>query len=146
VLRTISGTKQDKIRGSEDSIMRNFIICNLHQILLGLKSTIFWDITSCNPLRVIRRFGGTYRLHLQGRKISRARNQRERWFLAQIIFSTLKMEATCFSETSADTQRTTRRYIPEDGTLHNHRCENLTSYIIRISVRPAENSAGSLFP
>jgi hypothetical protein len=53
-------------------------------------------------------------------KISSARIQREsmwqaachllsRWFLA-------------------DTQRTTRRYIPEDGTLYNHRCENLKSY------------------
>jgi hypothetical protein len=29
------------------------------------------------------------------------------------------MVAVCSSETSADTQRTTRRYIPEDGTLHN---------------------------
>jgi hypothetical protein len=28
------------------------------------------------------------------------------------------MEAICSSETSVDTQRTTRRYIPEDGTLH----------------------------
>jgi hypothetical protein len=27
------------------------------------------------------------------------------------------MEAICSSETSVDTQRTTRRYIPEDGTL-----------------------------
>jgi hypothetical protein len=26
------------------------------------------------------------------------------------------------------TQRTIWRYIPEDGTLHNHRCENLKSY------------------
>jgi hypothetical protein len=60
-----------------------------------MKSTIFWDITPCSPLKVNRRFGGTYRLHLQGRKISRARNQREsrwqagvlsRWFLAQLIF------------------------------------------------------------
>jgi hypothetical protein len=25
-------------------------------------------------------------------------------------------------------QRTTRRYIPEVDTLHNHRCENLKSY------------------
>jgi hypothetical protein len=33
-----------------------------------LKSTIFWDITPCSPLSVNRRFGGTYRLHLQGRK------------------------------------------------------------------------------
>jgi hypothetical protein len=32
------------------------------------KSTIFWDITTCSPLSVSRRFGGTYRLHLQSRK------------------------------------------------------------------------------
>jgi hypothetical protein len=25
--------------------------------------------------------------------------------------------------------RTTRRYIPEDSTLHNHRCENLRSFL-----------------
>jgi hypothetical protein len=41
-----------------------------------------------------------------------------RWFLAHLIFSTLKMGATYSSEMSVDTQRTTRRYIPEDGTLH----------------------------
>jgi hypothetical protein len=35
-----------------------------------MKSTIFWDITLCNPLSVNRRFGVTYRLHLQGKKIS----------------------------------------------------------------------------
>jgi hypothetical protein len=39
-------------------------------------STMFRDITPCNPL-VIRRFGRTYCLLLQGRKISRARYQRE---------------------------------------------------------------------
>jgi hypothetical protein len=44
----------------------------------------------------------------------------------------LKMEAICFSETSVDSQRTTWRYIPEDGTLHNHCCENFDSYIYRI--------------
>jgi hypothetical protein len=32
-----------------------------------------------------------------------------------------------FFETSVDIQRTTLRYIPEDSTLHNHRCENLKS-------------------
>jgi hypothetical protein len=37
----------------------------------------------------------------------------------------LKMEVAGSSETSVDFQRTTRRYNPEDGTLHNHRCENL---------------------
>jgi hypothetical protein len=31
---------------------------------------------------------------------------------------TLKMELTCSSEMSVDTQRTTRRYIPEVDSLH----------------------------
>jgi hypothetical protein len=45
-----------------------------------MKSTVFWNITPCNPLSTNRRLGGTYRLHLQGQRISRARNQREsRW-------------------------------------------------------------------
>jgi hypothetical protein len=39
--------------------------------------------------------------------------------------STLKMEAICSSEMSVDFQRATRRYIPEDRNLHNHRRENL---------------------
>jgi hypothetical protein len=42
-----------------------------------MKSAIFWDITPCSPLKVSRRFGRTYRLHFQGQRISRARNQRE---------------------------------------------------------------------
>jgi hypothetical protein len=52
------------------------------------------------------------------------------WFLAELISSTLKMEAICSSETSVDTQRTTRPYIPEVDTLHNHHCENLKSFRI----------------
>jgi hypothetical protein len=39
------------------------------------------------------------------------------------------MEEICSSETSVKTQRTTRRVIPEDDALYNHRCENLKSYI-----------------
>jgi hypothetical protein len=39
-----------------------------------------------------------------------------RWF-AEHISSTLKMEAICSSETSVETQRTTRRHIPEDDIL-----------------------------
>jgi hypothetical protein len=45
-----------------------------------MKSSIFWDITSCSPLKVNRCFGESCSLHLQGRGMSRARNQREtRW-------------------------------------------------------------------
>jgi hypothetical protein len=52
-------------------------------------------------------------------EVNSARNNLlARWFLAELISSTLKMEAICSSETSVDTQRTTLRYIPEDGTLY----------------------------
>jgi hypothetical protein len=44
---------------------------------INLKSTVFWDITPCSPLRVNRRFGGTYRLHLQGRKNKFRKKSRE---------------------------------------------------------------------
>jgi hypothetical protein len=38
------------------------------------------------------------------------------------------MEAICSYENSVDSQRTARRSIPDDRTLHNHRCENVKSY------------------
>jgi hypothetical protein len=41
----------------------------------------------------------------------------------------LKMNATCSSETSVALQRTTRHHIPEGINLSNYRCENLISYI-----------------
>jgi hypothetical protein len=71
-----------------------------------MKSIIFWDVTPCSLLPP------AYLL-----------------VLAEIISSTLKMEAICSSETSVATQQTTRRHIPEDDTLHNHLCENLKSYV-----------------
>jgi hypothetical protein len=39
------------------------------------------------------------------------------------------MDATTSSETLVYI-KTTRRHIPQGGILHNHRCENLKSYII----------------
>jgi hypothetical protein len=51
-------------------------------------------------------------------------------------FLTLKMEAICSSEKSVHFQWTTRRYIPEDRTLHNHCCENLKSYIFLFIFSP----------
>jgi hypothetical protein len=37
------------------------------------KSSVFLDITTCSPMKVSWRFGGTHPLHLQGRRISQAR-------------------------------------------------------------------------
>jgi hypothetical protein len=67
------------------------------EVLTAVKSSILCDETASSPLRVSRWFGWTSRLHLQGRRISQARNQ--------------KTEATCSSETPVDFQQTTRRYI-----------------------------------
>jgi hypothetical protein len=39
--------------------------------------SIFWDTTQYSPLKVNRCFGGTCRLHPQGRRINQTRNQRE---------------------------------------------------------------------
>jgi hypothetical protein len=49
--------------------------------------------------------------------------------------STLKMAATCSSETSVDFKRTTRRYAPEDRALYNHCWENLKSYTSQMRSR-----------
>jgi hypothetical protein len=101
-----------------------------------MKSSIFSDITPRSPLKFNGRFGGTCHLQLQGRRIRQARNQHEALFATCFTlvsylayFSILTMEVTYSSETSVDFQRTTRLYIPEDVTLHNHRSKNLKSYI-----------------
>jgi hypothetical protein len=45
--------------------------------------------------------------------------------------STLKMEAILSSKISVDFLRSTMPYILEDRTLHNHRCENSKSYVVK---------------
>jgi hypothetical protein len=57
-----------------------------------------------------------------GSKVSQARNQSEPSCKQSFVSSTMKIEATCSSETPVEFQRTTRRYYQEDRTLHNHRC------------------------
>jgi hypothetical protein len=54
-----------------------------------MKSSIFWNIMLCSPLKVNQRFGGTYRLHLQGQRMSQARNQRESRWQAFMLVSSL---------------------------------------------------------
>jgi hypothetical protein len=58
-----------------------------------MKSTMFWDKTPCNPLNVNRRFGGKYRLHLQGKNSAEqetsvkadGKHLLSGWFLSQFL-------------------------------------------------------------
>jgi hypothetical protein len=89
-------------------LMWNFVCYTMYQdnidggveikvlIPVFMNSSISWDIIPCSSLKIDRRFGGTYRFQLQGRR------WRQNWR---------------FSETSVDCQRTTQRYIPEGRTI-----------------------------
>jgi hypothetical protein len=63
-----------------------------------MKMAAFWVAAPCGPAEVYQRF---------------------------IV---LMMEAARTSETLVNFYQTTRRYNPEDGRLHTHRCENLKSF------------------
>jgi hypothetical protein len=86
-----------------------------------MKFAIIYYIAPCNTYKSWR-FTGTYRLHVQGRKLTE-QETKARWFL------TLNMEVILSSNLSAHV-RTTRRYIPEDGKFHNYRSMNLKTYKI----------------
>jgi hypothetical protein len=100
-----------------------------------MKISTSWDIARFTKLHANRRFGGTCRLHLQGRRISQARNRREAghclllascWFLTCLL-RPLKIDVTYSSETSVEFKRTTRHYIPEDKTRYTTIIANFES-------------------
>jgi hypothetical protein len=80
---------------------------------------IFWDIAPCSRY-VYRRFGGTYHVHLQGRKSV----EKNTGLAKSDWFSFLKMEVILSSGTLV-LIRATRRYNPENGNIQNYCCKNL---------------------
>jgi hypothetical protein len=56
------------------------------------------DTTACSPLKVDRRFGSTRHLHLQGQRLSQARNQ-------YAAGSKQSSAEACYSETSVTFNR-----------------------------------------
>jgi hypothetical protein len=104
------------------------VLNRCYPVNLIWKSTVFWDITPRSQLKVNRRFGATFRLYLQGRRIGRALLAACFMMVSCLAYSlVLKMEAIYPSETSDDFQRTTWRYIPDDINFHNHHWKNLRS-------------------
>jgi hypothetical protein len=48
-----------------------------------MKNIVFWDVALCRSC-VNRRFGGTYRLHLRGRKIRERGTSVSRWLQPEL--------------------------------------------------------------
>jgi hypothetical protein len=77
---------------------------------VGKKSTVMWDVTPYSPAEVHRSFGG---------KVTKVSNQQEERLLLGLLVD--HRDGDSSSEMSANFYQTTRRHIPEDGTLHSHR-------------------------
>jgi hypothetical protein len=79
-----------------------------------MKRVIFHILMPCS-FGISQHFEGTYHLHLQGQRVSKARKQEKQ--VENFAFcSTLKMEAVYFSEMS-DFLRATWHCNPENCTL-----------------------------
>jgi hypothetical protein len=80
-----------------------------------MKSSVFWDIKPCSPLKVKGRFGGSRLLPM---------------LVSCLAYSsTPKMEATCTSEMLVN-YRGTRCYIAEDSAPYTHNSEDLKSNLL----------------
>jgi hypothetical protein len=55
--------------------VRIFFVVSEVLTAMVMKSSIFWDITPCSPLKINRSFEGKCRLHLQISRISDGRNE-----------------------------------------------------------------------
>jgi hypothetical protein len=92
-----------------------------------MKNSVFWDVAPCRYF-VNRRFGGTYRLHLQGIRKPQAMNQ-----LEQVAVYSYKIS--------------TRRHIPEDGILmlfllFSFVCLTLSTKRVNATDRPRHSLSG----
>jgi hypothetical protein len=92
------------------------------------------NITPCSLLKVSRCFGETHLHHIQVKAGGKLLPPAFSLVSCSAYFLDPEDGDDIFSETSVVFQQTTRRYIPEDSTLHNHRCENLKSYIIHLCI------------
>jgi hypothetical protein len=63
---------------NRDSLLQGGQQVPYSEITAYLKNVVFWDVVPCRS-SVNRRFGGTYRPHLQGRKISERGTSVSRW-------------------------------------------------------------------
>jgi hypothetical protein len=108
-----------------------------------MKNPVFWVVAPCRSCEMNRRFGGTYRLHLQNRKIREGGTSVSRWGIqtyasapfsavAGILYKTKHLNAInpCrlqrgrflrgfdSEDAGGSVLQTTRRHTPEESTFH----------------------------
>jgi hypothetical protein len=102
-------------------------------MVVTMKNVVFFDVTSCRSCKN-RRFGGTHRLHNQGKasKLETALATNTANSPRLLILFILMMEAILSPETSVLT-RTTRRHITEDAILY---CITVLKYVLVLRYIP----------
>jgi hypothetical protein len=131
VIILLSCSKQPEFKfRSEDWLSRFRIV---------VRSALFWDITQRRVVILYRRFGTTFRSHLQGwRSPIRVGSRLNRVFFLQAFYSSwtswpLKMGPISCPETSVNEYHSTLRYTPEERRSHQHRGGSLKLRIIGFS-------------
>jgi hypothetical protein len=76
-----------------------------------MKSIIFWDMTPCSLLSCNRRFGGTYRLHLQGRRNNFSKkpaSKQNNWLTLNGLHGVISQKLILFITTAVRTSNPTQ--------------------------------------
>jgi hypothetical protein len=84
---------------------------------LFFKNAVFWDVAPCE-YRVNRRFGGTYRLHIQGRKVRELGTS-----VSRLLLSVYDSSQNIYTAPH-----------PRNVILRSHRRGNLISYVISLTL------------
>jgi hypothetical protein len=92
-----------------------------------MKNAVLWDVAPCSSC-MHRRFGGTYRLHLQGRKIRERGTSMSRW-LHHTLFQNLSSIQTSsrINATAAFKINLIETSSVDNGTFSNVRSTTQTS-------------------
>jgi hypothetical protein len=108
------------------------------------KSSIFWDITPCSPLKVNRRFGGTRLLLLQGRVNNPSKKPAETsraWYLLHVclfldLFSRPKEGGSSFLRNVGTYMPNARSHIPEDTLGFTYLISDIINHDEKLNTTP----------
>jgi hypothetical protein len=96
-------------------------LTNKKPLTFLLMNVVFWDVVLCRSC-VNRRFGGTYRFHLQGRTIRKRETSVRMWLQSAYLPFNLKTEIYIFPETLCSLGFTEYRTMAKLRKSSNSEC------------------------